>query len=83
MPDEAAEFREMVLGAIERQVNIMSVDQGLAFAPGTAVPGNPFGGLQDEGQEVQFGSGFDGTDTVVPFVLDFSTMDPPGTDVLI
>lgn len=83
MPDEAAEFREIVLGAVERQVNIMSVDQGLAFAPGMAVPGNPFGGVMDEEQEVRFGTGFDGTDTLVPFTLDVSTMDPPGTDVLI
>lgn len=82
MPDFASELKQAVLSAIEREIDRDSSQRGISIRAPGAIPGTIQGEAvaETEAPGFVFATGYDGSDTLVGFMFDFSEFD--GSDVL-
>lgn len=75
MADALSEFRDALSRLAEREITGIISDQG--FAPGrpTLAPNNPFGASIIPSEDGGLGTGYDGTNTVLPAIWNLDTFN--------
>lgn len=81
MPDIVAELRQAITAAVMQEVQRQAARQDWGGRSAVLAPSNPMGAAPDAATGVTFATGFDGTNTVLPFQFDQSALD--GTDTLL
>jgi hypothetical protein len=81
MADYVSELRQALLRAADRAVGVTIARRGIPLAPQTRQGGQGLGRNEIETTFSTFATGYDGSLTVVPFMLDVSVLD--GSDKLV
>ena len=75
MPDQTNEWKEAMITAADRAVEIVLAQRGFHLAGATGDQGQYFGASAGETTYETFSTGYDGTSTTFVFRLDLSLLD--------
>jgi len=81
MPDEIRRHFDALAARAGAQINRALADRGYMARPGLTLQRNAAGAGTSVESDATFVTGYDGTDTVSAFILDYSVLD--GDDVLV
>lgn len=77
MPDEIRRQMDAARLSAERQISLALTTRGIMPLPRLTRQRDAFGAGTSIETVDTFGTGYDGTDTVSVFILDYSTLDGP------
>lgn len=72
MADNLSELREAILQAVQRQIRYTNAGRAVDIPSPVHAPRNPLGASIEKGFEGGIATGYDGTNTTVPFTWGIS-----------